>query len=441
MKKVLLTLVIGLVVAAGASYFGLQWRAEKALNEAFDQLSPIVDASFESLTIALDGRMVVSQINIFVPATASNIRVRQAEFGTSGLLETLQFQQKIEQGQLPENLTMALRGLSVSVPRTTFASWSDMYQPTLVDRLSALGCGNKTAITPLDYYGMGLSELLLDIQVGYQYTRPLDELVASVVVSVDGVGTLSVSQTMLGMVAIIDNWQNAMMLGDSALSTQKIDVSIEDNGYNNRYADYCSSLAKMSREEWRELNADMVDAAIQQIALQGEFEFSELYRDLITPDVRVDIGLLPTPGFDVTELDLDIVSLVEMAGMTAYVNNQELSLRNLTYDSAALSNINLAAVRAAYLDTPEEAVSAASSTSNSQSIPAARRLIDIPTVTLPEYVGREVQLTRNDGQVFNGELLDANRERAIVRMRLGSGFSDLPVLNSTIRAAKLYPEN
>jgi hypothetical protein len=51
-----------------------------------------------------------------------------------------------------------------------------------------------------------------------------------------------------------------------------------------------------------------------------------------------------------------------------------------------------------------------------------------------------VQLEREDGQRFTGQLTEVTAERVVIRTRFKSGFTDLPIARAAIRAVKVYPD-
>lgn len=439
MKKVFIVLIVGLILVTGASYFGLQWKVDKAVSNLMNQMSPFIDADYDNVKVSLDGRISINKLNFYEANSATSVSIRSVGLATSGLLETIRLEDTFKSGKLPHTLTVDIQGLDFDIPRTVFSQLDAVMPSSTLGQMAALGCGQTNAIGPLQLYDLGFNSLVMDIGMGYQYEMALDEFVATTTLSIDGMGAIESEQTVLGLLDVMNNLQSAMFLDYSNINTQNTRFNIRDFGYNNKLVAYCAKKAKLTNDEWRDLHTDMVVTALNQLDFTAAFDIKEVYAELMQPGIEVEVSLRPLPGFEPSQLAYyGFADLINLSNLQMLVNDDALDLNGLNFNKDALEQLNLKAVRLAHN------VSLASDnkvTASAQNTAKTDKLIKVPATQLSSHVSRKVLIERNDGQKFIGTISSVRNDQVQLRIRLGSGYTDLAIDISRIKDARIYADS
>lgn len=441
MKKFLAIVLIGSVLAVVAAYFGMQWRVQKVADDMLSSLF-FVDANYQDIGIDLNGDIRVRNLEIFIPATQSNIDIASISVSTGSLVNTLMLEKRLEEGQLPETLTFNISSFSAPLDPSVMSSLDDMYTPDVFSQIQALGCGRTIAFGPEALYEMGIRYLTFDLTLGYQYDISTDELVSTTDFYLDGVTNVRLDQTYVGLGDVIADFRNVMTAFEpESLTPVNVSLDYVDLGFNALRNDYCAEQAGLSVEEWQDLHLGMVAEAIDQVGLTSNVDLLKLYADLTAQRTRASLSLRPLPGFSMADLEFyDTAQLLNVLDLILVVDSTEIDVTDIAWEEGGLDRLDLAALRRAFrVDSPEE-ITTQSSESERASAPR-RVMTEVPVASLEQHVYRDILIERRDGQTFSGELIQVNGNRVVVRTRFSSGYTDLPLNRSDFAVVKLYPEN
>jgi hypothetical protein len=439
MKKLLVILIVGFVVATGASYFGMQWKVRKSIDEFFDTMF-FVDATYDKASIDFNGRLVLNDIELFIPTTQLTLSIGSVSVATGGFWETLQLEKNLEQGKLPDSLKLSISSFSMDIDSKFIETIDAAYSPGLTAQLLALGCGRHISLGPQEYFDMGMRNLTFDLSMGYEFDLPSDEFVSTIDFYLDGVSHLVLDQTLIGLSGIMQDVKS-VMTGFDPLSVTTIDTGIQyvDLGFNAKKLDYCSTASGMEEQAWLELNRSMFAAALDEFEFESEFNVIKVYSDLLDERSRVSVNLRPLPNFNMSDLEFyDISQLIELLDLTVVLNNEEVEIGAVKWDQEKFKRLNLSQIRKDFRVGPKaEAGEAEVEVSSNEQV---RILKEVPVSELNKHLHRTVQIERKDGKVFSGELMSISASDIVVRTRLRSGYTDLPLSVQDIKVAKLYPE-
>ncbi|EAR07649.1 hypothetical protein [Reinekea blandensis] len=441
MKKFLAVVLVGGLLAVVAGYFGMQWRVQKVADDVLSSLF-FVDASYQDVGIDLNGNINVNNLEIFVPATQTNISIAGIRFSTGSLLNTVLLEKRFNDGKLPENLSLTINSFSAPLDRSMMSSLDAFYEPDVASQIQALGCGRTVAFGPEALYDMGLGYLTFDLTMGYQYNPGSDELTSTTDLYIDGVSNLRMDQTYIGFGSVMSDYRNVLTgFNPESLTPVSLSVDLVDLGFNALRNDYCAEQAGLSVAEWQDLHLGMVAEAMDQVGLSSDVDLLKLYSDLTAQRVRASLSLRPLPGFNMADLAFyDTAQLLNVLDLVLVVNNEEVAVSELSWTDGGLENLDLAELRRAFRVGTEDEVSTTAESSEPASSPR-RILTEVPVSSLEQHVNRNILIERRDGQTFSGELIQVNGNRVVIRTRFSSGYTDLPLNRSEFSTAKLYPED
>ena len=441
MKKFLAVVLVGGLLAVVAAYFGMQWRVQKVADDALNSLF-FVDATYQDVGIDLKGNVNLSNLEIFIPSSQTNISIAGIRFSTGSLLNTVLLEKRFNEGKLPENLSLTINSFSAPLDRSIMSSLDAFYTPDVMSQIQALGCGRAVALGPEELYDMGLRYLTFDLSMGYEYNAGTDELVSTTDLYIDGVSNLRMDQTYLGLGSVMSDYRNVLTgFNPESLTPVNLSVDLVDLGFNAMRNEYCAEQAGLSVAEWQDLHLGMVAEAMDQVGVTSNIDLLKLYSDLTEQRVRASLSLRPLPGFNMADLTFyDTAQLLNVLDLVLVVNNEEVGITELSWADGGLERLDLGELRRAFRVGPEGEETASSEVTE-QPTSSRRILTEVPVSSLEQHLNRDILIERRDGQTFSGELIQVNGNRVVIRTRFSSGYTDLPLNRSEFSTAKLYPED
>jgi len=438
MRKLLMVLVVGLVIATGASYFGMQWKVKKSVDELFQSI-PFAEASYSNVSFDLNGKMAVNNIDIYVPMADFSVSVGSVGLSVGGFMEMLSLEKNLKAGKLPDSLKFNINSFSMDITSQMLAVLQSGYTSDTGSELMSLGCGRFTSLGPKQLYDMGLRNLTFDLTLGYTYDLPSDELISTVDIYLDGIGHFIMDQTSIGLSSIMENYNNALFGFDPAnVSTSDVHIEYTDLGYNSKQQDFCALSSGMKKSEWVELHEQMFSAAMAQIELVSDFDYLDVYKKLNADRSSLELNLRPLPGFSLGDLQYyNVADLIELIDLRLSINGSQVEIGDINWNQEKLTNLDLRGIRKEYrIGVTKEEVEAEAAEKDTQE----RILKEVALADLSQYAHKVMQIERKDGQVFSGEMVSVSAEQVVIRTRFKNGFTDLPLPRNQIKVAKLYPE-
>lgn len=437
MKKIIVLVV--LVLAIGAGYFAVQWQVGKAVEAKFQSI-PFANARFDSTLLDYTGKLTINKVSVSVPLADTSFTIQSIEIATGSFFDTWQLEKNLKDGKLPSTLSVKLNGFSTSLSSQSLALQSDNQPANVLEEIFALGCGNVKTIGVKQLNDLGLLNVTFDLGVSYTYLAESDELVSVLELTVDGLSRMMFKQTSVGFSSVFEDYNTALYTFDpTAISTSNMHMELIDLGFNRAARDYCADQANLSAGEWSTLHGQMVASAMSQIELTTDMDYLDMYQQFRQPRSSVVIDLSPLPGFNMGELQYyEVADLIELTKLELMLNGSPVEIKPVSWNAEKLAALNLDAVRTEFqVGQPEPSTEEAPQ----EMVGRDRILKEVPVSELARHLNRTVQFERNDGQKFSGELISVTSERAVIRMRLLNGFSELPFKLSEITVAKLYPES
>ena len=438
MKKILLILVVGFVVVTGVSYFAMQWKVKQSIDQLFSSLF-FVDASYESATMDINGQIIVSGIELFIPSNQITVEMASVSVSPGSFWAALALQKDFENGKLPASLALNISSFSMNIDSLVIDALESAYVPGMSEQVLALGCGEYLSLGPKQLFDLGIRTISFDMSLGYDFNLPSDQLVSSFELYLDGIGHLVVDQTYIGFADLMQNYKSALTSFDpTKIIPIDLDIQYVDLGYNGKVHEFCAKASEISKAEWLQLNRSMFAAVLDQIEFESDLDAIKLYSDVLDERARINLNMRPLPSFNMDDMAFyDMSQLIELLELTLVVNNESVDIGNVTWNQSKLNNLDLVKIRKDFRVGPKtEIEETAEEVGNSQE----RILKEVPTSTLEQYLHRTVLLERKDGKTFTGELWSVTRDRIVIRTRFRSGYTDLPLIRNEVAVAKLYPE-
>lgn len=169
MAKLLKWAVLG-VLALAVLIKGSLWLSVRSImNEAVAKLSPVMDISYGGITSSFDGRVGLENVTIRVPALGDSLQVQHAQLRFNGLRELLSFKERLEEGKLPKQMSVELKGLQLAVHGPFMQQLYDApAERSIFTAMSEVACGKVSHIGTNELLDMGYRTFETDAQFSYQ---------------------------------------------------------------------------------------------------------------------------------------------------------------------------------------------------------------------------------------------------------------------------------
>lgn len=384
------------------------WLSVRSImNEAVEQLSPLMRISYAGITSSFDGRVGVSGISVQVPLMRDHLRVAHAELKFNGLMDLLRFKESLAAGKFPEQMAVNLKGLELDVHGPFMAQLSQQPDETsLYTALSQVACGSSRYIGSDELLEMGYRTLETDAQVSYLYQAGAQNLTFNLTADTRDMGEYRLRFSL----ANVSEKPGDLRANPPRLSS--VAVEINDNQYQRKIQSYCAGKLGQTQEAYLQTTLDQLDSALraQRIALDSKLldALKVYYRD----PQALRLELSPTDGMSWDGLQFfEAKDVIAMLRPVLLINQQAV-----------------APLAFSWVD-PDAAPA-----------PAADELVRAPEVeqqgqlpqydfvevsSLAEHAGKRLQFITYDGAYYQGLLHKVENGRAFLSVQFGTGSAEM----------------
>ncbi|WP_373388309.1 hypothetical protein [Pseudomonas alcaligenes] len=384
------------------------WLSVRSImNEAIEQMAPMMRMSYEGITSSFDGRVGIEGIRVDIPMFRDQFRIAHAELQFKGLRDLLSFKERLEQGKFPEQMAVNIRGFELDVhgPFMEMIHQAPQ-QPDLQAAISSVACGSSRQIGVDELLEMGYRTLETDGQFSYLFQPGAQKLTFTLNADTRDMGDYRVSFALANM---------SEKPGDLRVNPPRIasiTLEINDNQYQRKVNDYCAGKLGQSAEEYLQTSVDHLDGALraQRIALDPALleSLKGYYRD----PQALRMELLPTEGVAWNGLQFfEPKDVIAMLRPVLLINQQAV-------EPLAFSWVDPQAVAA---PEPDELVRA----QEQEQEDVGPRYEFVSVASLPGHAGKRLQFITHDGTYYQGVLHKVENGRAFLSVQFGSGSAEM----------------
>lgn len=433
LSKALLLLLI-LALALYALYY---YQVKSSVDRQLQEMRPFIDAQYDSLYVNPLGEITLSTVAVNLMGQ-SGIIIDSISLKSDPLF-FLQFEPRVNQGDWPESLTLAIEGLNVDFNMPLFLMMEQFATNNSEGvQLAALGCGRVTQFDMSALRMMGMRQGRFDFFLNLR-GRDLGPLNLQLLTNMQGWGELLLDVDVSGNVGL-DNLPAAVP------SLQRVSFSLRDTGFNQRRNQFCSMQSGLSVAEYRQEHQTLVNDWIAQTLIPVPENLIAAYHQLSEPGASFSIQL-NTAGINQVDL-LSPEQLFERLSqqLSVTINNQ---VQVIDADSA---NLMLALIQQPVILTSEDVSTqievdpalprsmpgVASPPAQALQSVVPRRYQQTSPEDLVNYVGHPVRFFTSFGKRVDGILVSVEGTTVRVAERVQHGVAQYPVELDTIQGTEVY---
>lgn len=407
MSKLIKWGLLGVLALALLIKASLWLSVRTIMNDAIEQLSPVMRISYSGITSSFDGRVGISGINVQVPLMRDHFRIKHAELKFKGLMDLLRFKESMSAGKFPEQMTVNIKGLEFDVHGPFMAQISQQpEEASIYTALSQVACGSSSYIGSDELLEMGYRTLETDAQFSYLYQQGAQTLTFNLTADTRDMGEYRVNFALANM----SERPGDLRVNPPRLST--VTLEINDDQYQRKIQSYCGGKLGQTEEAYLQTTLDQLDRALraQRIALDPDLlkSLGAYYKD--PQSLRLELA--PTEGMSWDGLQFfepkDVVAMLRPA----------LLINQRAVHPLAFSWVDPDAVAA----PEEEELVRAPEVAQAGKL---RQYDFVEVASLAEHAGKRLQFITHDGTYYQGLLHKVENGKVFLSVQFGSGSAEM----------------
>lgn len=437
MKKYLLIAVLGLVALA----LGMNWYYTREIRQQLDRLSAAVamfgQLTYDGVHLSPTGSIHIDELE-FRPRQAGlpEVGVERVSLDTGGLTDVIALKGRLESGELPPELGIRIRGLSLpfdALPDTAAVQDSGA---SIGLPFAAAGCDGRRVFDLDDLARMDYLRWIADVEMHYRIVDRGARLEPLMRVRNRDAADLTLE-------AELDLRAGSMSAAAIMAAAQRADLRsfslrYEDLGFYDRMLDFCADETDMTRAEYVQHHVQAWRTRWSQVGGEPRPELVEAYRDFIESPDRLRIATRSQYSVPVLGIgQYSLPAFLARMDTTVVVNASEPVPVALDPVTTAPRTAAAPEADAQSGSAPAEAApSVAGASSRASSSGAGPRWTRVQVDALGTHVGRRIRIDRDD-QRHVGVLEAVEPDRIRIRVQGVGGYYVRPLDRAAIASASV----
>ncbi|XGX14659.1 hypothetical protein PSGK_01885 [Pseudomonas solani] len=409
MARLLKWVVLAALALALIIKLSLYLSVRSIMNDAIQQLSPIMDISYGGITSSFDGRVGLENLKVRVPALGDSVQVTHAELKFNGLRELLSFKERLDEGKFPKQMAMRLKGLMLDVHGPFMQQLYDApTERSIFTAMSEVACGKINHIGTNELLDMGYRTFETDAEFSYLFEPGAQKLTFNLTSDTRDMGETRVSMALSNM---------SEKPGDLRVNPPRLSsvvFELNDNQYQRKVQEYCAGKLGQPADVYLKTAVEQLDRVLRAQKVALEQPLLDAYGRYLKDPQSLRVELTPTEGMSWDGLQFfEPKDVVGMLRPVLLVNQQAVQ-----------------PIAFAWVDPgkrPEMGVNEmVSVTSENTDAPGALPKYEFVKVSsLQDYAGKRLQFITFDGAYYQGVLHKVENGKAFLSVQFGSGSAEM----------------
>ncbi len=463
-KWLLLLLLPLLGFGAVKGYYWYQVRS--VVEQLGQQLSPFVSLEYGAIETGFNGVAGVRQLlltprsqqqDVQQPGVPTHgIRIDALRVKASSWLDLVRMRSQLEQGELPQALSLEMRGIQVDLSSAGWEALTSQAGGHEGSREKGAeqglrGCETATGGLKGQQWlqQLGYQQLLLDVAAEYSFDRSSKLLTLTLKQSLQDQYELELSAALdLGI-----NEFNRYNLTLISPSLGDINVHYQDRSLIKRAIRFCAEAGQETAEQFVSRHVALVAADSLELGLVLPASLLEGYQQFLLGAGQLHVELLGgSQLWPASMLQYSPERLLEALAPKLQINGQRLEPLALRWQSSAAVDEPLqqrlrnsvevftALLQAPFVEPQPAIVTGVDprllvpSASQVQGRSYQRTELD----RLQGYLGADIRIETHNGNLVEGRLLAVEAYELRIYQQLGTGDAVLPIIFKHVAAVQVY---
>ncbi|MCP1728351.1 hypothetical protein J2T60_002351 [Natronospira proteinivora] len=425
--------LIAVLVAAGASYYYQVHQINRAVDDIGRQLAPFGRLEHGGASFSLSGEARINRLRFFPHESHEDIAVRRAAIRTGGLFNLMQINQTLQEGRLPSELGVSLRGARLPFDSFMFESMEEgglgMGLP-----FEAAGCGDRLVFSSRDMTRMGFFTFTGFIDMGYETTGNIDAINWSLDAVAEGISRTYFSASM-EMDAHSDHLQDLYMAATS-MYIGSVNMEYEDLGYYERVMEFCADEMDMPLDEYIDHHVEQWQLRWLEEGLVAGPDMVAAYREFLDDPGMLSAQIIPTGDvFSLFAQGVSLSRLLRNLNISVSIEGQDLGRLDLRTASREEQEA-LTGARRSWTRSDDGDSASTEDDETGQLVQPGWKTVSIDDIA--QHRDASVRITLQDGREREGRLKEVEGGQLIIERRMRGGYMEVPVRHSDIEDIQVW---
>ncbi len=433
MLRTLFIWFIVLVVTSTGLYFYQTRQINNTLDEMSRMAAPFGRLEHGGASFSLTGEARINQLRFRPHGSHEDIRVNRIAITTGSLLNLMQLDRTLNDGRLPTQLGISLRGVRFPLDGPLFAAMEEGGGVSVLP-FDAAGCGARDYFTGRDLAGMNYLDFTGGMDIEYRLVGDVDAIEWSMEIIGDGMNRMRFG-TSIGIDARSNAVQDIAMASES-IALRSISFEFEDLGYYPRMMEFCADEMEMSAEEYIEHHLDRWQAQWLEEGMTVGPSLVENYRQFLEDPGRVSGQIIPTGNvFGLLERGVSPSRLLGSVSVTLSINDEPSGPLDLRYATPEDRQAASDATRSRRTEERDEAETVSDAAGDDVEATGWK---PVAAANLGRHEGAQVRIVLGDGRERSGQLIAVGNDEIIIERRMRGGYMEVPIRRSRIAEVQVW---
>ncbi|MBL8250340.1 MAG: hypothetical protein JNK31_01590 [Candidatus Competibacter sp.] len=335
LKTLGIVLLVPLLIA-GALWGYLWYSTKQQVDQLVALAKPFADISYGGIDIAPTGSIGVNRLRIILHALDDYLTVGSVRLKAPDILELLKLRWQLSQGQLPPAMAFALHQLEISLDGGLLGTSQErLSRRSPLSDLDALGCGPVTALGRAEWQEMGYNHLVGDMEIGYRLDSARNGVELQLRSASRDWATVDLD---FGLVAPGTVRTLTALAASGPLKFSKLNVSIRDDGFNQRRKNYCAAKAGKTIDAYLADHVRLLEDRLRTNGIYPGPGLIEAYRQYLKEGGKLALTATPPAPIDPKELQFyKPGDAIKLAGLALSVNGQPVTDLSVNWDGTKIA--------------------------------------------------------------------------------------------------------
>ena len=418
MKNLLsrLILIVAIALASTAAY--IYFSTKSTVDSMIQSIHPFVTVEYKHFNNFMDGRISIHDVSINTKLSGENthIDVGSIEVKMDSVLDYFNFEQKINSGEIPPNLQLAINHVHTDLSLLIKDSPDKLDK--IADYMAELAC-SEVELTPSEKLtALGYSGIDSSISVDFEYSELTSEAEVKFELTLHDMARYAVKTS-------IPNVSSTVGLTNPNGKVSSLEFGIQDLGYNKKLIEYCSNQSGIQPELYVKQHIQALKKYFADASVSFSDSVYDAYRAYLIEQAHVSISSHPNSSISMESLRFyETKDWASILDLTLFVD--EKPANNFFFDWNKESVLNdLLKARSLSLkkdETNQKQIRIIKRVKKSQKVNT-----EIPTSRIHEYTNKHVTLNTKSGKTFKGIVKSVNRGQVIMIISIQGGNAEIPI--------------
>jgi len=426
MYRFIVRTIIFIFVMSLSLYIGAHWKLSEDLKYIKKQLSPMTQFDYENSSLTLDGKVVVSGINLYFRAQDINVTVNRIKFSSGSIFRMAFLRDIFDEDFSSSDFYLNIDGAVIPLTPSLVKYISETEQPSILDNLEASACGSVKRIGFKEYFSMGYDYVVFSTEGRFHQDSYNGNLLGHGWLDIEETSKIDYQIDIANVFAEQDKLSPNLEAGN----LEKLKLRIEDKGFNRHKNEFCGIKSNQTAEQFIEKHVKEIAQHLAAAGIKMTPSGKRIYKEFIQPSSIVELSIQPESSFSFNDFGYyDEKELRSLLGLSFTVNGQTTEQ---IFNGWSLDKFNQIDTRAGKVQ--EEPI-----TNKRYELITIKRSFELEDVSKANlFIDQEVKAVRDDGKEYVGKLRRIENEKLYIAMAIQGGVVQASLDRSRVASFYVY---